>query len=115
MGQVHFARESCYVPVQLKKSSGVLMKFLDQEGGRLNTEKHFRSLQAASKLYSAIAAQSPSLQPLAGRAKAAMEAEFTRYQLLERHHKRQLHKLHIMVTRGVLRPSTLDGLCAAAA
>lgn len=95
-------REACHVPAQLKKKSSILMKFLDQEGGRLSTEKHLRSLQASSKLYGAVMTHAPSLQPLAGRAKAAMESEFDRYQQLEQAHSRLLQKLHLVVTRGVL-------------
>mmetsp|Transcript_129405 Transcript_129405/g.235211 ORF Transcript_129405/g.235211 Transcript_129405/m.235211 type:complete len:434 (-) Transcript_129405:48-1349(-) len=95
-------REACHVPAQLKKKSSILMKFLDQEGGRLSTEKHLRSLQAISKLYGAVMTHAPALQPLAGRAKAAMESEFERYQQLEQAHARLLQKLHLVVTRGVM-------------
>lgn len=102
------ARKACYAPAELKRKSSILMKFLDQEGGRLNMEKHFRSLQANSKLYAAITAQAPALQTLAGRAKASMEAEFEKYQSLARNHTEQLHRLHLMVTRGLLNPATLD-------
>lgn len=95
-------KEACVVPAQLKKKSSTLMKFLDQEGGRLNTERHLRGLQAAAKLYRGVEVHAPSLMSLAGRAKIAMEEEFTRYRQLEQRHVRQLQQLHITVMKDVL-------------
>merc|ERR1712032_1232080 len=95
-------REACLVPAQLKKKTQVLMKFLDQEGGRLNTERHLRGLQTAAKLYHGVAVHAPVLQPLAGRAKAAMEEEFAKYRRLQQRHARLLQQVHLKVVRGVV-------------
>jgi len=98
-------KEACYVPAQLKRKSCSIMRFLDQEGGRLGTERHLRGLQAADKLYRGVAAHAPSLLALAGKAKAAMEEEFARYQKLDRCRTRALQQLHLCVTRDLLAPS----------
>jgi len=95
-------REACMVPAQLKKKSSTLTRFLDQEGSRARTEKHLRGLQAASKLYSSIVVHAPALQPCASRAKAAMEAEFARYQQLEQQHTRLLQQLNLSMMRNAL-------------
>lgn len=107
-------REACSLPAELKKKSSILLSALDREGGRMSNEKRLRCLQASSKLYSAIAAQAPALLPLASRTKAATEAEFARYQKLEEAHAMQLHRLHLVATRGVLgHPNASDTLSAA--
>lgn len=97
-------REACHLPAKLKKESSFLMKFLDQEGGRLKTSQHLRSLQACKRLYHEVAQAAPSLLPLAGRAKTEMEEEFARYMRLEDSHCRTLQRLHLAVTRGLQRP-----------
>lgn len=86
-------KESCIAPAQVKKKSSNLMKFLDQEGGRLNTERHLRGLQAAAKLCRGVSVHAPSVQPLASQAKVAMEEEFAKYRQLEQGHTRQLQRL----------------------
>lgn len=98
-------REACIVPAELKKKSNAFMKFLDQEGGRLNTEKHLRGLQAAAKLYDTIAVRAPALQLMASQAKAAMESTFLRYQQLEQQHTRLLQTVNLSVMRDVLEQS----------
>merc|ERR1719401_1500474 len=95
-------REACYVPAQLKRKSSTLMKFLDQEGGRLSTERHLRSLQLTAKLYQGVAAHAPALLPLVSRAQACMEEQFERYRLLEEGRARLLRRLHAGVMRDVL-------------
>jgi hypothetical protein len=96
-------REACHLPAKLKKESTFLMKFLDQEGGRLKTSRHLRSLQACKRLYDEVAQAAPNLLPLAGRAKTEMEEEFARYMRLEDSHCRTLQRLHLAVTRGLQR------------
>jgi len=95
-------RESCYVPAKLKKRSGALMKFLEQEGGRLNTEKFARGAQVCTKLYTAVATDASSLQALAARAKVSFDESFEKYQRHEQSHAKLLKRLHLEVTRGVL-------------
>lgn len=95
-------REECHLPAELKKKSSILLKALDSQGGRLSTEKRQRCLQSTSKLYTAIAAQAPGLLPLASRVKVATEAEIGRYESLEQAHANQVHRLHLLATRGVL-------------
>lgn len=106
--EAYVLREACYTPARLRKESNFLRKLLDKEGGRLTTNRHVRGLEACKRLYAEVAAQAPSLQPLAGRAKAEMQAEFDRYQRLEEAHSRALHKVHVAVARGLL--SDRDGL-----
>jgi len=97
-------REACHLPARLKKETTFLMKLLDQEGGRLKTSRHLRSLQACKRLYHEVAQAAPNLLPLAGRAKTEMEEEFARYMRLEDSHCRTLQRLHLAVTRGLQRP-----------
>ncbi|CAK9101093.1 unnamed protein product [Durusdinium trenchii] len=67
-------REACYLPAQLKKKSSMLTKFLDQEGGRLQLEKHLRASSAVQQLYRRVGSEAPEATALAGRVKADMEA-----------------------------------------
>lgn len=95
-------REACYLPTKLKRESGFLVKALDQGGGgRVQTRKHLRGVEACARLYEEVAAQAPSLLPLAGRARADMEAHFARYLQLEEAHTRSLRRLHSAITRAV--------------
>mmetsp|Transcript_94156 Transcript_94156/g.266433 ORF Transcript_94156/g.266433 Transcript_94156/m.266433 type:complete len:358 (-) Transcript_94156:214-1287(-) len=102
-------REACYLPAWIKRESGFLMKMLDQEGGRLKTKQHLRSLEVCKRLYSEVVAHAPSLLPLASRAKSEMEAAFTRYLQLEEAHSRALQRLHFQVTRELVRDRGWDG------
>mmetsp|Transcript_88051 Transcript_88051/g.138026 ORF Transcript_88051/g.138026 Transcript_88051/m.138026 type:complete len:313 (+) Transcript_88051:101-1039(+) len=97
-------REACYLPARLKKETTFLVKMLDQEGGRLKTSQHLRSLQACKRLYDEVAQAAPNLLPLAGRAKTQMEEEFARYMRLEYSHCHALQRLHLALTRGLQRP-----------
>lgn len=93
---------SSYLPLQIRKQSGMLMKFLDAEGTRRNTEKHMRGLQTVAKLYKSVQCQAPGLLPLAGLAKTSVEEEFARYRWLEENHSRLLQWLQYSLTRGIL-------------
>mmetsp|Transcript_4378 Transcript_4378/g.7761 ORF Transcript_4378/g.7761 Transcript_4378/m.7761 type:complete len:310 (-) Transcript_4378:45-974(-) len=100
--EVMVTREGCLMPARLKRETSFLMKIFDQEGGRLNTRRHLRSLEACKKLYNEVAAHAPALLPLAGRAKLEMENQFSRYLSLEEAHNRALQRLHLGVARGLL-------------
>lgn len=84
--EVAALREACYIPAHMRQQRRSIIKFLDQEGGRLNTEQRKRGLQVVAKLYHEVAANAPALQQLASRAKTAMEHEFERFQWLEYRH-----------------------------
>eukprot|EP00933_Yihiella_yeosuensis_P084680 TRINITY_DN99293_c0_g1_i1.p1 TRINITY_DN99293_c0_g1~~TRINITY_DN99293_c0_g1_i1.p1 ORF type:complete len:337 (+),score=64.65 TRINITY_DN99293_c0_g1_i1:108-1118(+) len=100
--EVMSTREACYVPARLKREASFLMKVLDQEGGRLKTRRHLRSLEAVKKLYDEVSTCAPAILPFASRAKSEMEMQFSRYLQLEEGHNRALQRLHLSVTRGVL-------------
>lgn len=107
-------REACYLPARVKRESGFLVKALDQEGGRLKTRQHLRSLEACKRLYDEVSDKAPGLLPLAGRAKAEMESEFARYLQLEEAHSRALQRLHLVVTRDIYsRDKERDGASVA--
>lgn len=112
--QVAALREACTQPARLKKESGFLVRLLDQEGGRLQTRRHLRGMEACRKLYDEVASHAPSLLPLAGRARSEMEAGFAKYLRLEEAHGRSLQKLHLAVTRGLLRDPDGCSTCGAA-
>jgi len=105
--EVLSAREACFLPARLKRDASFLKKIFDQEGGRLKTRRHMRSLEACKKLYDEVTAQAPSLLPLASRVKLEMESEFSRYLKLEERHNHALQRLHISVTRGLLHKAGL--------
>eukprot|EP00931_Biecheleriopsis_adriatica_P093539 TRINITY_DN67277_c0_g1_i1.p1 TRINITY_DN67277_c0_g1~~TRINITY_DN67277_c0_g1_i1.p1 ORF type:complete len:329 (+),score=97.50 TRINITY_DN67277_c0_g1_i1:21-1007(+) len=100
--EVVVTREACLMPARIKRETNFLVKMLDQEGGRLKTRRHLRSLEACKKLYDEVAEHAPSLLPTAGRAKLEMEAQFSRYLQLEEGHNRALQRLHLTITRGLL-------------
>jgi len=107
-GQALFLRDACRGPAQLKKQSTSMLKCLDQAGGRLRTERHARSLQSSARLYDQVATRAPALQPLAWRAKEAMNEEFDRYRRLSQSHEQCLRRLHLAVARGVTSPPSAD-------
>lgn len=98
-------REACYLPAQLKKKSGMLTKFLDQEGGRLKLEKHMRGREVVAKLYRTVAQQAPECQAIAGRVKTDMDAAFTILQQLHAQHQRQLQNLHLNLAKNAFSPN----------
>jgi len=96
-------REACYLPARIKRESGFLVKLLDRGvGGRVKTQRHLKSVEVCRRLYDEAAAHAPAALPLAGRAKADMEAEFARFLRLEEAHSRALQRLHMAVTRDIL-------------
>merc|ERR1711920_1089224 len=105
-------REECVLPARLKRETGFLVKLLDQGNGRANMKRHVKSLEACRKLYDEVAIHAPLALPLAGRAKAEMEAEFARFLHLEEVHGRALQRVHLAVTRGLLRDREGDSLAA---
>lgn len=109
--EVHL-REVCYLPAWIKRESAFLMKMLDQEGGRLKTKRHLRSLEVCKRLYSEVTTHAPSLLPLASRAKSEMEATFTRYLQFEEAHSRTLQRLHFQVTKELVKDKSCDGSIA---
>jgi len=105
-------REACVVPAQLKRKGASLIAGLDQEGGRMDSERRKRSVEAAAKLHRAVSAQVPALQPFAQRAMVAMQEEFARYQQLERQHARMVQRAQLVVMNGALHAS--DGASVSA-
>lgn len=105
-------REACYLPAQLKKKSKILMKFLEPEGGRLATERNLRGVEHCEKLYQEVSVSAPNLQQLAGRAKSDMDAAFARYLRLEKSQGQLLQRMHLNVTKGLLKPP-IDLSCGA--
>ncbi|CAE8711538.1 unnamed protein product [Polarella glacialis] len=105
--EVIATREACYLPARLKRETSFLMKIFDQEGGRLKTKRHLRSLESCKKLYEEVVAQAPSVLPLASRTKSDMEVLFSRYLQLEEGHNRALQRLHMAVTRGLVKDTAL--------
>eukprot|EP00930_Biecheleria_cincta_P056891 TRINITY_DN42909_c0_g1_i1.p1 TRINITY_DN42909_c0_g1~~TRINITY_DN42909_c0_g1_i1.p1 ORF type:complete len:331 (-),score=94.29 TRINITY_DN42909_c0_g1_i1:119-1111(-) len=100
--EVLSTREACFIPARLKRDTSFLRKIFDQEGARLKTRRHMRSLDACKKLYDEVAARAPSMLPLASRVKLEMENQFSRYLQLEEGHNRALQRLHLSFTRGLL-------------
>mmetsp|Transcript_92632 Transcript_92632/g.276251 ORF Transcript_92632/g.276251 Transcript_92632/m.276251 type:complete len:355 (+) Transcript_92632:64-1128(+) len=95
-------REACYLPARVKRESGFLVKLLDRGGGRMKARRHLKGLEACKRLYDEVNTHAPAALPLAGRAKADMEAEFARSLRLEEAHSRALQRLHMAVTRDLL-------------
>ncbi|CAK9101201.1 unnamed protein product [Durusdinium trenchii] len=102
-------REACYLPAQLKKKSSMLTKFLDQEGGRLQLEKHLRASSAVQQLYRRVGSEAPEATALAGRVKADMEAACQKVQELHSQHQRLLQYLHLNLARNAFSPRTNGG------
>lgn len=100
--EVLSTREACFIPARLKRDTSFLRKIFDQEGTRLKTRRHMRSLEACKKLYDEVAVRAPSVLPLASRVKLETENEFARYRQLEEGHNRALQRLHLAFTRGLL-------------
>lgn len=111
--QVAALREASIQPARLKKESTFLVRLLDQEGGRLQTKRHLRGIDACRKLYDEVALHAPSLLPLAGRARSEMEADFAKFLRLQDAHGRSLQKLQNAVTRGLLRDTDSFSTCGA--
>lgn len=103
-------REACYLPARIKRESNFLVKLLDRGGGRMKAQRHRKSLEACKRLYDEVSNHAPAALPLAGRAKADMEAEFARFLRLEEAHSRALQRLHMAVTRDILCERDRDGL-----
>jgi len=95
-------REACYLPARIKRESNFLMKLMDRGDSRMKTRKHMKSSEACKRLYEEVARHAPPALPLAGRVKADMETEHSRFLRLEEAHSRALQRLHMAVTRDVL-------------
>jgi len=100
-------REACAVPTRMKRESSILIKLLDQDGGRLAVQKHRRSTELCKRLYEEVMIAAPLLQALVGCARADVEREFARYLRLKESHGLLLQKVQHAVTRGLLKDESV--------
>lgn len=95
-------REACVVPAVMKKKSSVLTQGLDQAGSKVEREHHLRALQTCAKLYQEVCLQAEHLEPLANHAKSFMEAEFARFQELQKQHSAALDQIQLGIMRSTV-------------